>query len=112
MSTKQLLDRDQPVGGEFQETNNTLEATEKPPGSDQKLLERISVSPAVMVGKPVIKGTRVTVEYVLNLLAHGATQGEILEEYEGLCEEDIHACFLFASRFLEKSGTLQTRSEG
>lgn len=98
--------RDQLVGVESQETNDTLEATGKQATLDQKLLERISVSPAVMVGKPVIKGTRLTVEYVLNLLAHGATQGEILEEYEGLCEEDLQACFLFASRFLEKSGAL------
>jgi len=48
---------------------------------EQQLLERITLNPKVMVGKPVIKGTRLTVEYVLNLLAHGATAAEILEEY-------------------------------
>jgi len=47
---------------------------------DQQLLERITLNPKVMVGKPVIKGTRLTVEYILNLLAHGTTVGEILEE--------------------------------
>ena len=59
---------------------------------DRVLLERITVDPKVMVGKPVIRGTRLTVEYILNLLAHGATVEEILEEYEGLTEEDIWAC--------------------
>jgi uncharacterized protein (DUF433 family) len=69
--------------------------------SDQELLERITVNPKVMVGKAVIKGTRLTVEYVLNLLAHGATLTEILSEYKGLTQEDIQACILFASRSLE-----------
>ena len=40
---------------------------------DQDLLERITLNPKVMAGKPIIKGTRLTVEYILNLLAHGAT---------------------------------------
>jgi uncharacterized protein (DUF433 family) len=70
---------------------------------DQELLERITVNPKVMVGKPVISGTRVTVEYVLNLLAHGATVSEILNEYKGLTLEDIHACILFATRFTENT---------
>jgi uncharacterized protein (DUF433 family) len=64
---------------------------------DQQLLERITLDPKVMVGKPVIKGTRLTVEYILNLLAHGATVAEILDEYEGLTHKDIQACFLFAT---------------
>ncbi|OGG54843.1 MAG: hypothetical protein A3F84_22050 [Candidatus Handelsmanbacteria bacterium RIFCSPLOWO2_12_FULL_64_10] len=59
---------------------------------DQQLLERITLNPKVMVGKPVIKGTRLTVEYILNLLAHGASVEEILEEYKGLTQEDIQAC--------------------
>jgi uncharacterized protein (DUF433 family) len=54
-----------------------------------------------MVGKPVIKGTRLTVEYILGLLAHGASITEILEEYKGLTQEDIQACFLFATKALE-----------
>jgi uncharacterized protein (DUF433 family) len=68
---------------------------------DQQLLERIAFNPSVMVGKPVIKGTRLTVEYILNVLAHGATVSEILNEYEGLTEEDVQACFLFATKSLE-----------
>ena len=70
---------------------------------DQQLLERITLNPKVMVGKPVIKGTRLTVEYILNLLAHGATVGEVLEEYDGLTPEDIQACLLFATRSLEST---------
>jgi len=69
--------------------------------TDQQLLERITIDPKVMVGKPVIKGTRLTVEYILKLLAHGATAEEISQEYEGLTWEDIQACLLFASRSLE-----------
>jgi len=68
--------------------------------TEQRLLERITLNPKVMVGKPVIKGTRLTVEYVLNLLAHGATVTEILEEYQGLTPEDIQACLLFATKSL------------
>ncbi|MEM7110878.1 MAG: DUF433 domain-containing protein [Chloroflexota bacterium] len=71
--------------------------------SDEQLLERIVLNPAIMVGKPVIDGTRLTVEYILNLMAHGATKEEILEEYEGLTEQDILACLLFATRSLQDS---------
>ncbi|HEY6231347.1 MAG TPA: DUF433 domain-containing protein [Pyrinomonadaceae bacterium] len=67
---------------------------------DEELLDRIAVDPKVMAGKPVIKGTRLTVEFILSRLAHGASKEEILDEYEGLQSEDIQACFLFATRFL------------
>ena len=69
--------------------------------TDQQLLERIILDPKIMVGKPVIKGTRLTVEFILNLLAHGASATEIIEEYDGLAEEDIRACLLFAKNSLE-----------
>jgi len=68
---------------------------------EKQLLERITLNPKVMAGKPVIKGTRLTVEYILGLLAHGATVAEILQEYEGLVEEDIQACLIFAAKSLE-----------
>jgi len=68
---------------------------------DNDLLERISSDPATMVGKPVVRGTRLTVEHVLNLLAHGSSAREIVEEYPGLSDDDIHACLLFASKTLE-----------
>ncbi len=71
--------------------------------TDQQLLERIVLNPKVMVGKPVIKGTRLTVEYILNLLAHGAAPEEIIQEYQGLTQQDIQACILFATKALESS---------
>lgn len=70
---------------------------------EQQLLERVALNPKVMVGKPVIRGTRLTVEYILGLLAHGATMAEILQEYDGLVQEDIQACLLFATRSLEST---------
>ncbi len=79
--------------------------------TDQQLLERITINPKVMVGKPVIKGTRLAIEYILNLLAHGATVAEILEEYEGLTQEDIQACLLFATRSLENTAFMPLTSE-
>ncbi|TAE61068.1 MAG: DUF433 domain-containing protein [Nostocales cyanobacterium] len=78
---------------------------------EQELLNRISINPKVMVGKPTIKGTRLTVEYILNLLAHGATVAEIIEEYEGLVESDIRACLLFASRSLESTSFMPLTAE-
>ena len=69
----------------------------------KELLERIVINQKVMVGKPVIKGTRLTVQYVLGLLAQGETSDEILKEYEGLTEDDILACLLFATEALEST---------
>jgi uncharacterized protein (DUF433 family) len=71
--------------------------------NDQQLLDRITLNPKVMTGKPVIKGTRLTVESILNKLAHGAASKEILEEYDGLTSEDIQACLLFATRSIENT---------
>jgi uncharacterized protein (DUF433 family) len=65
------------------------------------LLKRISVNPKVMVGKPVIRGTLLTVEFILGLLAQGDTIEDILAEYPDLVKEDIQACLLFASRSLQ-----------
>lgn len=70
---------------------------------DEQLLERIVLNPKVMLGKPVIRGTRLTVDFILNLFAHGATESEILNEYEGLTIEDIQACFLFATNSLKNT---------
>lgn len=70
---------------------------------EQQLLERITLNPQVMVGKPVIRDTRLTVEYILNLLAYGASVQEILDEYDGLTAEDIQACLLFATKSLANS---------
>ena len=78
---------------------------------DEQLLRRIVLDPKVMVGKPVIRGTRLTVDFILNLLAHGATEKEILEEYKGLTEEDIRACFLFATKALKDTDFMPLAAE-
>jgi uncharacterized protein (DUF433 family) len=78
---------------------------------EKDLLNRISINPKIMVGKPVIQGTRLSVEYILNLLAHGANVAEILEEYEGLVEADIRACLLFAARSLESASFMPLAME-
>jgi len=79
--------------------------------NDHLLLERITFNPKVMGGKPVIKGTRLTVEYILDLLAHGATTAEVAAEYTGLTAEDIQACLLFATRSLESTTYMPLASE-
>lgn len=61
------------------------------------------MDPAVMAGKPVVRGTRLSVERVLNLLAHGMAPPEILDGYDGLDLEDIQACLLFASKSLQSN---------
>ena len=78
---------------------------------DEQLLERIMLNPKVMVGKPVIRGTRLTVDFILNLLAHGATESEILNEYKGLTLEDIQACFLFATNSLKNTEFMPLMAE-
>ena len=70
---------------------------------DRDLLNRIALNREVLAGKPVIRATRVTVEFILNLLAHEASTAEILEEYNGLTEEDIRACLLFAGKSLSQT---------
>lgn len=79
--------------------------------SESELLGRIVINPKVMLGKPVVKGTRLTVEYLLNLLAHGSTFEDILQEYDGLTLEDIQACLLFATRSLESTDFMPLGSE-
>jgi uncharacterized protein (DUF433 family) len=79
--------------------------------NEKALLERIEINSKVMEGKPVIKGTRLTVEFILKLLANGATIEEILKEYKGLTKEDILACFLFASRFISDTEFMLIESE-
>ena len=65
------------------------------------LQERIVVNPEVLVGKPVVKGTRLAVEFVIGLLAQGWPEAEILRNYPGLTREDIQACLSYAGELLE-----------
>jgi uncharacterized protein (DUF433 family) len=79
--------------------------------SDQQLLQRIICDPNILVGKPIIKGTRLSVEYILNRLGHGSSTAEILDEYGGLEEEDIQACFVFASQSLSSTAFMPLEKE-
>ncbi len=79
--------------------------------NDEKLLARIHVDPKVLTGKPVIRGTRLSVDFILGLLAHGATAAEILEEYDALRTEDIQACLLFAAKAIESPSFLPLDAE-
>jgi uncharacterized protein (DUF433 family) len=63
--------------------------------------DRINVDPKVLVGKPVIKGTRIAVEFVVDLLGRGWTTEQILHEYDHLTPEDIQACLAYASEVLK-----------
>jgi len=75
------------------------------------LLKRITVDPAVMVGKPTIRGLRITVEQILKALAGGVTVDELLEDYPELEKEDIQAVLLYASERIseEQVFALNTR---
>lgn len=61
---------------------------------------RITIESAVLAGKPVVKGTRLAVEFVVDLLAQGWDEAEILDNYPGLKHEDIKACLSYASAAL------------
>ena len=78
---------------------------------DEQLLQRIVVNPDIMVGKPVISGTRLTVDFILGQLAHGALANEICSEYEGLTIEDIQACLLFATKTLQNTEFMPLASQ-
>ncbi|MDF5718856.1 MAG: DUF433 domain-containing protein [Rhizonema sp. NSF051] len=62
---------------------------------------RITIDPNVLVGKPIIKGTRLAVEFIIDLLAEGWTTEEILRNYPGIAREDIQACLGYASATLK-----------
>ena len=62
--------------------------------------DRIVIDPSVLVGKPVVRGTRLAVEFIIDLLAQGWTEAQIVENYPGLTAEDIRACLAYASERL------------
>ena len=68
----------------------------------QQLLDRITVNPDVMVGKPTIRGLRITVEQILKALAGGVTAQDLLEDYPELEIEDIHAVLLYAAEVISE----------
>lgn len=72
----------------------------------EKLLERIAVDPNILAGKPVIKGTRIPVYLIIELIATGMNIKGVLKEYPELKEEDVKAALLYASKLLEREITV------
>ena len=62
---------------------------------------RITTDLEILGGKPIIKGTRISVEFILELYASGANRDDILRSYPHLTEDDIQAALMYASRFLK-----------
>ena len=62
---------------------------------------RIVIDPKILVGKPVIKGTRLAVEFIIDLMAQGWSTSEILHNYPGITDDDIRACLSYASSTLK-----------
>lgn len=83
-----------PIGGEL--------------GGASVLTDRIEVNPAVMLGKPVIRGTRVPVELILRKLSEGATETDLLDAYPRLTREDIQAALAYAADLLANEIVVMT----
>lgn len=62
--------------------------------------DQIIIDPNILVGKPVIKGTRLAVEFIIELLAQGWAEADILKNYPGITRNDILACLAYASALL------------
>ncbi|MGF3522069.1 MAG: DUF433 domain-containing protein [Candidatus Bathyarchaeia archaeon] len=69
-------------------------------------LNRITIDPNILAGKPVINGTRIPVYLIIELIAAGLTTKDVLKEYPELKEEDVKAALLYASKLLEKEVTV------
>jgi uncharacterized protein (DUF433 family) len=63
--------------------------------------DRITIDPRVLTGKPVVRGTRIAVEFVVEFLSEGWSEQQILDNYPGLSHEDLLACLRYASKVLK-----------
>lgn len=68
--------------------------------TEKELLGRVVTDPAIMLGKPVIKGTRMTVELIVEKMAYGETMDGLKKDYPFLTDDDIRAALLFAAKRL------------
>lgn len=68
----------------------------------EELLQRITIDPKIMVGKPIIRGMRITVEQILEALAGGVTEKELLDDYPVLESDDIKAVLLYANELVKE----------
>lgn len=76
------------------------------------MFPRIASDPQILGGKPCIKGTRISVEFLLELLASGATRAEIVQRYPQLTEADVEQALRYAAALLRTDGSLVTRVAG
>lgn len=76
------------------------------------MVDRIVSSPAILGGKPTIRGTRISVEVILELFASGANHKDILDAYPHLTAEDIQAALRYASHFLKNDVVLELEDAG
>ena len=76
----------------------------------KQLIDRITINPNVMVGKPTIRGLRITVEQILKALARGITTQELLEDYPELEPEDIQAVLLYAAELVSEEQVFEIGS--
>ena len=72
----------------------------------EEVMDRIVIDPEVLSGKPVIKGTRIPVYLIIELLENGMTEKEVLRQYPTLKKEDIKAALLYASKCVENEETI------
>ncbi len=70
------------------------------------ITDRIEINPKIMLGKPVIRGTRITVELVLRKLAEGATENDLLDAYPHLKKQDLQAAIAYAADTLAHEETV------
>lgn len=65
------------------------------------MLERIEINPKILAGKPIIKGTRISVEFILELLSSGMSSDDIVREYPHLSKEDVLAAINYAANVVK-----------
>ena len=69
---------------------------------------RIVIDPKILTGKPVVRGTRLAVEFIVDQLAHGWSAAQIVDNYPGLGHEDVLACLSYASELLKSERVFPT----
>jgi len=72
----------------------------------EEVMQRIVIDPEILAGKPVIKGTRIPVYLIIELLGNGLSEKEVLRQYPTLKKEDIKAALLYASKCIENEETI------
>ncbi len=78
---------------------------------DSIMFDRITSNPAILGGKPCIKGTRISVEFILELIASGATRADVIATYPHLTEADVEQTLRYAARFLQNEVVIAAEVE-